>query len=156
MLSDGLKKEIEGLLKKYHTRRSAVMPALDLAQRENGGSLTADDMREVAGILGINPVVTNEITGFYTMYNVEKPMGRHHVQVCANLPCSLMGADHIIAHLERVLQIKAGQTTHDKKFTLSKVECLGSCGTAPMMQINDDYYENLDERKIDEILKKLE
>ncbi|MEE8575310.1 MAG: NAD(P)H-dependent oxidoreductase subunit E [Thermodesulfobacteriota bacterium] len=154
MLSEAVKNEIKGLLKNYKTPRSALLPALDLAQRDRG-NLVEEDMREVAEILEIEPVIANEITGFYTMYNVERAMGRHHVQVCRNLPCSLMGAEHIIEYLEKTLDCKTGDTSHNKKYTLNTVECLGSCGTAPMMQINDEYYENLDETKIDEILKGL-
>jgi len=86
----------------------------------------------------------------------KKPTGRYLIQVCSTLSCSLMGAEHIVEYLERKLGIKAGETTKDGKFTLMKVECLASCGTAPMMQINDDYYESLTEAKIDEILAGLE
>ncbi|MEK7773037.1 MAG: NAD(P)H-dependent oxidoreductase subunit E, partial [Deltaproteobacteria bacterium] len=103
----------------------------------------------------MQPAEVHAAATFYTMYNVNRPVGRYHIQVCRNISCSLMGAEHIVKHLERALNIKTGETTPDKKYTLSTVECLGSCATAPMMQINDDYYENLDERKVDEILKRL-
>ena len=88
------------------------------------------------------------------MYN-KKPVGKYHIQVCTNVSCSLLGAEHIVEFLSKKLGIKKGETMPDKKFTLSEVECLGSCGTAPMMQINHDYYENLNEEKIEEILKGL-
>ena len=155
MLTEDTKTHIEGLLKKYKTRRSAVMPSLMHAQKQNGGNLTEEDMREVAAYLDLNPVVTNEIVGFYTMYNPLKDYGTYHIQVCANLSCSLREAEYIIEHLEKKLEIKSGETTQNKRYTLSRVECLGSCGTAPMMQINDDYYENLTVTRVDEILNNL-
>jgi NADH-quinone oxidoreductase E subunit len=154
MLAEKVKKDIEGVLKKHPTKRSAVMAALMRAQRERG-FVSEEDMREIAELLGINPVAVNEVGGFYTMYNVERPVGKYHIQVCWNISCSLLGAEHLIEYMERLLGIKVGETTPDKRFTLSTVECLGSCGTAPMMQINDDYYENLTEEKIEEILKGL-
>ncbi|MBI5643399.1 MAG: NADH-quinone oxidoreductase subunit NuoE [Deltaproteobacteria bacterium] len=156
MLSENAKKEIEAALRKYPNKRSAVMDALRAAQKGCGGHLTKEDMDEVAAILEMQAVEVNAAAAFYTMYNIDKPVGRYHVQVCRNISCSLLGAEHLIKHMERTLNIKTGETTPDKKFTLSTVECLGSCGTAPMMQINDDYHENLTEAKVDEILKGLE
>ena len=105
--------------------------------------------------MDIQPVIVSEIGAFYTMYNVKKPVGKYHIQVCANLSCNLREAELIIAHLEKTLHIKVGATTADNKYTLTTVECLGSCGTAPMMQINDDYYEDLTEGKVNTILSKL-
>jgi len=131
------------------------MDALRIVQKERGGHIVKEDMCELAGILEMQPAEVNAAATFYTMYNVNKPVGKHHIQVCRNISCSLMGAEHIIKHLERALDIKTGETTPDRKYTLSTVECLGSCATAPMMQINDDYYENLNEQKVDEILKNL-
>lgn len=154
MLSDKAKQEIRHALKRYPDTRSAVMDALRSAQREVG-HLTRQDMEEIAGILGIKPVEVNSAATFYSMYNVERPVGKFHIQVCWNISCSLMGAEHIVSHIERRLGINNGETTPDNLFTLSTVECLGSCGTAPMMQINDDYYENLDEKKVDEIINTL-
>lgn len=154
MLSEDIKKAIEAEVKKYPTRRSAVMAALTMAQRGKG-QVSEDDMREIADLLGINPVAVHEMGTFYTMYNVERPVGRYHVQVCWNISCSLLGAEHLIEYMEKLLGIKVGETTEDKKFTLSTVECLGSCGTAPMMQINEEYYENLTEEKVEKILKGL-
>jgi NADH:ubiquinone oxidoreductase subunit E len=91
------------------------------------------------------------VATFYTMYN-RKPVGKYHLQVCRNLSCSLMGAEHLIEHVAGRLGVRPGETTADGKFTLSTVECLGSCGTAPVMQVNDDYYEDLSEDKVDAIL----
>jgi len=155
MLSEQAKQEIQASLKKYPDRRSAVMDAVRIAQKENGGHVMKRDMEEIAVLLGMQPVEVNAAAAFYTMYRIDRPVGRHHIQVCRNISCSLMGAEHIIKHLEKTLGIKTGETTSDHRFTLSTVECLGSCGTAPMMQVNDEYYENLNEAKIDELLKKM-
>ncbi|MBI5599869.1 MAG: NADH-quinone oxidoreductase subunit NuoE [Deltaproteobacteria bacterium] len=154
MLSEKTKEEIKKLFPGYKNTRSACMVALQIVQREVG-HLSAQDMREVAELVGVNPVQIEEVGAFYTMYNVERPVGRHHIQVCANLSCSLLGAEHIVSFIERRLNIKTGQTTPDGKFTLSTVECLGSCGTAPMMQVGDDYHENLTEDSVREILEGL-
>ncbi len=154
MFTEEMKREIEGLFEMYGDKRSAVMSALFIAQRERG-HVTDGDMREIADLLDIQPVIVSEVGKFYTMYNVEKPVGKYHIQVCANLPCNLREAENIIAHLEKTLHIKTGETTTDKKYTLTRVECLGSCGTAPMMQVNDDYYEDLTEGKVNTILSKL-
>jgi NADH-quinone oxidoreductase subunit E len=116
--------------------------------------LSPDVLREVAGILGIPPIAARSVASFYTMYN-RKPVGRYLIQVCTNLSCSLMGAEHIVERLRQKLGIDVGETTPDDLFTLMTVECLGSCGTAPMMQINDDYYENLTEERLDQILAEL-
>ena len=98
------------------------------------------------------PVEVQAVATFYTMYNVIEPMGRYHIQVCHNISCTLLGAENLLVHLEKVLGIKPGETTVDKKFSMSTVECLGSCGTAPMMQINDDYFESLTIEKVEKIL----
>lgn len=155
MFSENVKKEIESVLRKYPNKRSAVMDVLRIAQRESGGHLTREDMAETARILEMQAVEVNAAAAFYTMYNIERPVGKYHLQVCRNISCSLLGAEHLIKHMEKVLNIKTGNTTPDGRFTLSTAECLGSCGTAPMMQINDDYYENLTENKIEEILHSL-
>lgn len=153
MLSESAVKEIKEITTRYPITRSAVMPALYVVQREYG-YVTEEGMREVASILGLRPVQVYEIATFYTMYN-KRPVGKYHIQVCTNISCSLLGAEHIVEFLSRKLGIGVKETTPDKRFTLSTVECLGSCGTAPMMQINEAYYENLDEAKIEEILKGL-
>ncbi len=155
MLTEKNKAEILEATKKYRSRRSAVMDAMTIAQKATG-SITQADMEEIARLMELNPVEVSAAASFYTMYNIMKPVGRQHIQVCRNLPCSLLGAEHIISYLEKRLGIKSGETTADNKFTLSTVECLGSCGTAPMMQINDDYHENLTVEKIEGILKSLE
>ncbi|GMR04551.1 MAG: NADH-quinone oxidoreductase subunit NuoE [Thermodesulfobacteriota bacterium] len=155
MLTEKVKEEIRERIKKYHNRRSAVMDALMIVQRDSGGYISRENMEDVAGMLGMQPVEVSAVAAFYTMYNYKRPAGKYHIQVCRNITCSLLGAEHLIEHMEKVLGVTTGHTTKDSMFTLSTVECLGSCGTAPMMQINDDYYENLTVEGIDEILKGL-
>lgn len=154
MLSQNAIKKIEEVLRKYSTKRSAVLPALYIAQEEEGW-VSREAMSEIARILGIPPTQVYESATFYTMYN-KKPVGKYHLQVCTNLSCSLVGAEHIVEYLSRKLNIGVGQTSSDNRFTLTTVECLGSCGTAPMLQLNDEYHENLTEDKIDKILDGLD
>ncbi len=150
ILSKETLKKIEEEQKKYPTKRSAVLPSLYHAQAEQG-YVTKEAMAEIAEILSLPPIQVYESATFYTMYN-KKPVGRNHIQVCTNLSCSLLGAEHIVEYIAKKIGVSKGKTTEDNKFTLSTVECLGSCGTAPMMQINDDYHEDLTEEKIDKIL----
>ena len=140
----------ERLLGRYPNREAAILPTLYLAQREFG-HLSDEAILYVADLLGFTPARIYGVATFYTMYN-KKPVGKYHLQVCRNLSCSLMGAEHLIEHVTRKIGVKPGETTADGRFTLSTVECLGSCGTAPVMQVNDDYYENLTEESIDAIL----
>ncbi|MBM3581191.1 MAG: NADH-quinone oxidoreductase subunit NuoE [Alphaproteobacteria bacterium] len=142
--ADNLKRA-EAIVTKYPVGRqaSAVMPLLDLAQRQDGGSLTQAAMDYIADYLKMPPIRVYEVASFYTMFNL-KPVGKHHVQVCTNLPCWLRGSDVIADTCKRTLGIGFGETTADGQFTLNEVECLGACVNAPMMQINDDYYEDLD------------
>lgn len=148
-----LREKIEEIARRYPDTRSAVMPALYLAQ-ERYGYLTKEAMEEVAEVLNLPPVQVYEIATFYTMYN-KKPVGRYHIQVCTNVSCMLLGAESLVDYLRKKLGIDVGETTKDGLFTLSTVECLGSCGTAPVMQINDTYHENLTKERIDEILEGL-
>jgi NADH-quinone oxidoreductase E subunit len=146
----------KAIIAKYPVGRqaSAVMPLLDLAQRQGGGWLTTAAMDYVAGMLDMAPIRVYEVATFYTMYNL-KPVGKHHVQVCTNLPCWLRGSDAVVAACKHTLGIGMGETTEDGKFTLSEAECLGACVNAPMVQINDDYYEDLDEGSMVSILSEL-
>jgi len=153
VISEAGKTRIEELKGKYPDSRSVLLPALDIAQRE-AGYLSPDVLKEVATLLGIPPVEARSVASFYTMYN-RKPVGKYLIQVCTNLSCSLMGAEHIVERLRQKLGIDVGETTPDGKFTLMTVECLGSCGSGPMMQVNDDYYENLTEERLDQILAEL-
>ncbi|EME69853.1 NADH:ubiquinone oxidoreductase 24 kD subunit [Paramagnetospirillum caucaseum] len=122
-------------------QQSAVMPLLDLAQRQEGWVSRAA-MEVIAEMLDMAPIRVEEVATFYTMYN-RKPVGTFHVQVCTNLPCMLRGSDDVVAAAKATLGVEFGDMTGDGKFTLSEVECLGACVNAPMMQINDDYYEDL-------------
>lgn len=133
---------------------SAVMPLLGLAQRQSGGWLPQAAIEYVADFLGMAPIRVHEVATFYTMYNL-KPVGRHHVQVCTNLPCMLRGAEDIVRTCREVLDVKVGGTTADGLFTLDETECLGACVNAPMMQIGDDYYEDLSPETTRQILAEL-
>jgi len=153
VISDVGKAKIEELKAHYPQPRSALLPALDIAQRE-AGYLSPQMMREVAGLLDLPPIEAASVASFYTMFN-RRPVGKYLIQVCTNISCSLMGAEHIVEVLCRKLGINVGETTPDGRFTLLTVECLGSCGTAPMMQVNDVYYESLTEERIEGILAEL-
>lgn len=135
-------------------QRSAILPLLDLAQRQNGGWLSQKAIEYVADLLEIAHIRALEVASFYTMFNL-KPIGKYHIQVCGTTPCWLRGAEDIMKTCSKKLGIKKGETSKDKLFTLSEVECLGACVNAPMMQINDDYFEDLTSEKIEEILNKL-
>lgn len=152
-LSQAAQAEIREALKRYPVKRSALLPALWIAQRECG-YLTEGAMRTVAGLLELTPIQVYEVATFYTMFYL-RPPGRYVLQVCRTLPCALCGAFDLLQHLENRLQIKEGETTRDGLFTLKTVECLASCGTAPVMQINERYYENLRPQKVDRILEDL-
>jgi NADH-quinone oxidoreductase E subunit len=143
-------KEFEAIIARYPKKDAAMLPVLYLAQREFG-HIGSEAIDYVARLMDQSPARVYGVVSFYTMFNM-KPIGRHHIQVCRTLPCALGGAEKVTAFLTQKLGIKPGQTTEDGRFTLSEVECLASCGTAPMMQINDDYYENLTEEKIEQIL----
>jgi len=153
MLKETYKAEIEDILSRYPVKRSALLPLLYLAQREQG-YVTESSMQEIAGILNLTSPQVYETVTFYTMLNL-KPVGKFHIQVCKSLMCALVGSDTLIGWISAKLGIKPGETTPDNLFTLSAVECLAACGTAPMMQINDDYYERLTEEKLDRILADL-
>jgi NADH-quinone oxidoreductase E subunit len=153
MLRDKYHEEIEQLLTRYPTRRSALLPLLNLAQREEG-YVSEAAMREIAGILRLTLPQVYEVVTFYTLLN-RKPIGKFHIQVCKSLMCALVGSDTLIEWLQPRLGIGPGGTTADGMFSLSVVECLASCGTGPMMQINDEYYERLTEQKVDRILADL-
>jgi NADH-quinone oxidoreductase E subunit len=153
MLKERYQKEIDEILSRYPVRRSALIPLLYLAQRDQG-FVTEAAMKEIAALLHLTPPQVYETVTFYTMLNLKK-VGRFHIQVCKSLMCALVGSDTLIGWIKTKLGIGPGETTPDGLFTLSAVECLAACGTAPMMQINDDYYERLTEAKVDRILADL-
>ena len=153
MFSEKAQAEINEIVKRYPVKRSAILPALWIAQEEFG-YLSEEAMRGVARLLDLNPTQVYEVATFYTMYYL-KPTGRYVLQVCRTLSCALYGAMEMISHLEKKLGIKEGETTPDRLFTLRSVECVAACGNAPAMQINQDYYENLTVEKVDQILNDL-
>ncbi|MBK8847626.1 MAG: NADH-quinone oxidoreductase subunit NuoE [Bacteroidetes bacterium] len=132
-------------------QKSAIIPVLHIAQAECDGWLSPETMDYVAGLLKIQPIEVYEVASFYSMFNL-KPVGKCLIEVCRTGPCWLMGAEDIVRYIEKKLNIKEGETTPDGMFTLKTVECLASCGTAPMMQIGEDYHENLDLEKVDKVL----
>ena len=145
--------EYERILARYPSKRAAIMPVLWLAQREFR-VLTTEVQDYVATLMGFPLAWISGLASFYTMY-YKRPIGKYHVQVCTNVSCMLRGSDEIVRCLEERLGIGLGQTTPDGTFTLEEVECLASCGTAPMMQVNEDYHENLDPPKTIELIERL-
>jgi NADH-quinone oxidoreductase E subunit len=154
MLSDASRIEIGRTREEYPDVKSALLPALYLAQRDYGGWLPDEALEAVATEMELPVAYVAATASFYTMFH-RQPVGRHVVQVCTNISCSLLGGDHLLNHIGRKLGIEPGETTANGNFTLLEVECLGSCGTAPMMQVNDGYYENLTEERVDQILSEL-
>lgn len=146
-------KQFDEVVSRYPQKRSAILPVLYMAQKEFG-HLSQEAIEYVAKLMDIPAARLYGIVTFYTMFNM-KPVGRHHLQVCRTLPCALLGSERITNYLKKKLGINLGETTPDGKFTLSEVECLASCDTAPVMQINDDYCENLSEDKIDKVIENL-
>jgi len=134
--------EIESLFERYPQKRGALLPAIYLVQAEKG-FVDAESTRELAALFEIAPVEVHEVLSFYNMFYTE-PQGRHHVYVCTNLPCSLRGARTLLAGLESHLGVHGGGTTRDGRITIGHEECLGSCGTAPVMRVDGRYHENLD------------
>jgi NADH-quinone oxidoreductase subunit E len=132
---------------------SLVLPCVRRIQ-EDRGYVADEDIEQLATYLGVPQIQIEEVLSFYTMFR-RKPIGRWHLQFCRNVSCSMNGAESIVAHVERRLGLRPGQTTPDGRFTLSVVECLGSCGTAPMMMVNERYHENLTAAKVDELLEGL-
>jgi NADH-quinone oxidoreductase E subunit len=133
---------------------SAVMPLLDIAQRQSGGWLPQAAIRMIGELLDMPYIRVYEVATFYTMYNLQ-PVGKHFVQVCTTTPCWLRGSGDVLTACETNLGIRAGETTADGDFTLIEVECLGACVNAPMFQINDDYYEDLDADSAARVLETL-
>lgn len=148
--------KVTRLMKRYPEGRekSALIPVLHMAQEELGnGYLSVDIMDYVAELIGIQPVEVYEVATFYSMFNLEK-VGKYIIEVCQTGPCSLAGGEAILQHLVDTLGIRPGETTGDGLFTLKTVECLGSCGTSPVMQINTEFYEQLTPSKVDQIIEK--
>ena len=146
---------MQKIIKRYPEgkQKSALLPVLHVAQAEFDGWLSAPVMDYVASILSIQPVEVYEVASFYSMFNL-KPVGKCVLDVCRTSSCWLLGSEDIVKHIEKKLNIKVGETTKDGMFTLRTVECLGSCGTAPMLQCGADYFENLNLNKVDSLLDK--
>lgn len=134
--------EVQKELKRYEAKESAIIPALYIAQKENKGWVNAEVVLELARVMELPESRINEVFKFYTMFN-QKPVGKYHVQVCTNISCSLEGGRELAHHICKELDVHPDEVSKDGRFTVSRVECLGSCGTAPMMQVNDDYHEKL-------------
>jgi NADH-quinone oxidoreductase subunit E len=144
---------VEQETKKYPVRKPAVMAALYIAQEQNG-YINFEVMKEIANILGITAEEVLGVVTFYTMYH-QKQMGKYHIQVCTNVSCMLRGGYEIWNQVKEKFGIDHLEVTADQKFSLEEVECMGSCGTAPMIAINEDFYENLSKEKVEELLESL-
>lgn len=145
--------KIENTLKKYPDKKSAVMPVLYIAQEQNGW-ISLEVMKEIAGVLDMPEEEVLGVVTFYTMYH-KKPAGKYHIQVCTNVSCMLRGAYEIFEAVKDKLNITDGKTTEDGLYSLEEVECMGACGGAPMIAVNEDYYENLTRESSLEILNNL-
>ena len=157
LITQEVRAHIDKWVAKYpgEWKQSAVMAALMIVQKDNGGWLTNELMDKVASYLDMAPIAVYEVASFYSMYE-HKKVGKHKICMCTNVSCMINGSDKMVEHLENKLDIKLGETTKDGRFTLKEVECLGACVGAPMMQIGEKYYENLTPELIDSILDSLE
>ncbi|TAK66503.1 MAG: NADH-quinone oxidoreductase subunit NuoE [Bacteroidetes bacterium] len=153
MLNEDNLKKLETLRGRFQTSQSLTLPVLWMIQ-EQYGWISPEAMEYVSHLLNLPVSHVYGVVTFYTMYN-QKPVGKYHLQVCTNVSCMLNGGEELRDHICKRLGVSPGETTQDKKFTVTEVECLGSCGTAPMLQANDDYYENLSLAAVDELLEKM-
>ena len=153
MLSTDARKRIEALKSEFETNQSALIPALHVAQGDQGW-LSEETQLEVAGLLGVTPQSVREVVTFYTMFH-QKPVGKYLLQVCRNLSCCLHGGHRLQKQIEERLGIAEGETTQDGRFTLVSVECLGSCGTAPVLMVNERYHESVTPQEVDRLLTEL-
>ncbi len=154
VFSDEAMQTVQKLIKRYPEgkHKSALLPILHVAQAEFGGWLSPETMDYVASILNIKSIEVFEVASFYSMYNL-KPVGKCLLEVCRTSSCWTRGAEDVVKHLEKKLGIKEGETTKDGMFTIKTVECLGSCGSAPMLQCGASYHENLTMEKVDALLE---
>ena len=150
VLSQESVQRIEAVAQKYPQRRSALLPALHVAQNQLGW-VSRDAMEEVGDLLGVAPDQVEEVASFYTMY-YKQPVGTYVLEVCKTVPCSILGADEIIDYISKELGIEPGQTTPDGMFTLFRVECLAACHRAPVMQVNHRYYQDLTPESVDRLI----
>ena len=152
-LSSDFYKKMDALAPRYPTKVALLLPALHAAQDEKGW-LAVETLEEIARHLSIHPAQVREVASFYTMYNL-KPVGRHIARLCTNVACCLRGADSLMEHMEKKYGIRCGETTSDRKLTIVEEECLGACGTAPAMMLDNDYVENLTTESLDRALDAL-
>ncbi len=153
MLNENNLKRVEELKRRYPTTQALTLPVLWMVQ-EQEGYISETSMKEVAELLGVSFAHVLGVVTFYTMFQTA-PTGRHHIEVCTNVSCMLRGSEKILKHLEQRLGVKCGETTPDKKVTLSETECMGACGYAPMLAIGEEYHENLTSEKVDRLLEGL-
>lgn len=154
IIDQDIKQRIDAMRAHLPTEQALLLPLLHEMQ-EKAGWISREAMAEAAKFLQIPLARVVEVATFYTMYNKE-PVGKLHLQVCTNVSCFLRGADQLVACLEKRLGVHSGETTADGRYTLTEVECLASCGTAPVMQVNKDYYENLDEASLERLMTQLD
>jgi NADH-quinone oxidoreductase subunit E len=153
MLNETNQKKVEELRNRYPTSQALVLPVLWIVQ-EQEGFISEDSMKYVATLLNVPFGHILGVVTFYTMLH-KKAIGKHHIEVCTNVSCLLRGSGKILEHIEKRLGISAGETSPDKQWTLSEAECMGSCGTAPMIALGDEYYENLTLEKVDKLIDSL-
>jgi NADH-quinone oxidoreductase subunit E len=153
MFSEENLRQLDRLRSKYPVSKPLVLPVLWMAQRQFGW-ISPEAMKYVAGLLDLPVSHVYGVVTFYTMFNT-KPVGKYHLQVCTNVSCMLRGGDRLLDHACRRLNVGHGETSADNRFTVTEVECLGSCGTAPAVQVNDDYHENLSVESFDKLLNDL-
>lgn len=139
---------------RYESKQSAIIPALYRAQSENKGWVNKEVFESLSALMGIPVAQIEEVATFYTMFN-KKPVGKHHIQICCNISCCMADSRELTDHVLKKLNVHEGEISKDGRFTVNRVECLGSCGTAPMAQIGDRYYENLTTDKMDQLLNEL-
>jgi len=154
VLSDDARRKIEALKSQHETHQSALIPALHVAQADQG-HVGEETQREVAELLGVTPQQVHAVVSFYTMF-YQRPVGRHVLAVCRNISCCLLGGMKLQKQIEDRLGIVEGETTKDGRFTLLTAECLGSCGTAPVIMVNERYHENVTPEVLDRLLTELE
>jgi NADH-quinone oxidoreductase E subunit len=153
MMSEDARARMRAAVARYPSARSAMLPALHIAQEEQG-SITPEGIAAVADVLGVRPDEVASVVSFYSMFH-KKPVGRHVIRVCTSISCYLRGCDELLAHLEERLGVRRGASTSDGLFTLLPIECLASCGTAPVMQVNDAFVENVTVESADALLDRL-
>ena len=152
MFTDTAIKEIEEIRAKYPNSRAALLPAISVAQREFGW-LSPEAYEAVADLLGVPKATVRGVATFYAMYK-QKPMGKHLIQFCTNVSCMILGAEKLVDFLKNKYGVEPGGVSPDGRFSLVIMECIGACGTAPAMLVNDDFHENLTEKNLEEILEK--